>query len=258
MTRLQNLLKGKTVQLSRDEIEDVVEKFPGMSEANYKRLAKAHRLGKGSRLSLTEPELSGSGFKSMAKRGVKSALKNKEISKLKDQVINKGLNIVADEMGLEGDARSVVKGLAKKGIDSGLDEFTGGKLNKKLGRKILKTGVKALKTGNVISNAMGYEDLDDMAIDWATKQTLGRIDPTGGVLTELAENKLNKLADKEMNKMSGGSVNPYLPAQLRGGAVKVYKDQSNLVHPKHPAYKPSALLDPQFDRLKLLQQQRNY
>eukprot|EP00604_Paraphysomonas_vestita_P000663 CAMPEP_0174824812 /NCGR_PEP_ID=MMETSP1107-20130205/38330_1 /TAXON_ID=36770 /ORGANISM="Paraphysomonas vestita, Strain GFlagA" /LENGTH=144 /DNA_ID=CAMNT_0016054153 /DNA_START=155 /DNA_END=589 /DNA_ORIENTATION=- len=127
-----------------------------------------------------------------------------------------------------------------------------------IAKKGLKFGSKALKVGNKVSNSLGYDDLDDMAIDFATKQTIGRIDPTLG---QLASNQLNRLADRQLEK-HGGSVNPYLPTQLRKGGsiksrrnVKTYDDMSNIVHPDSDAFMPNYRNLPMFDRLKLHEQQ---
>ena len=202
--------------------------------------------------------LAGEGMSKFAKKSLKATAKavqnNKQLSKLKDQAINRGLEYALEKSDLDEDTAGLVKGLARKTINKQIDTLAGeGVFNKKLGRKILKTGSKALKVGNKISNELGYDDLDDMAIDFATQQTLGRVDPT---LARIASNQLNKMADKEIKKQSGGNVNPYLPTELRGGAIKVYNDKSNLVHKHSDAYKPSVMNDPMFDRLKLLQMSR--
>ena len=258
MSKIDKLLSGKTIQLAHSEIEDVVRNFPNMSETNYNKLVKAYKSGKGSRLSFSDGEILGAGFSKSAKKALKASAKavqnNKQLSKLKDQAINRGLEYALEKSDLDEDTAGLVKGLARKTINKQIDTLAGeGVFNKKLGRKILKTGSKALKVGNKISNELGYDDLDDMAIDFATQQTLGRVDPT---LARIASNQLNKMADKEIKKQSGGNVNPYLPTELRGGAIKVYNDKSNLVHKHSDAYKPSVMNDPMFDRLKLLQMSR--
>jgi hypothetical protein len=92
----------------------------------------------------------------------------------------------------------------------------GALIPKKFGRKALNISSKALKVGNKVSNSLGYDDLDDMAIDFATKQTIGRIDPTLGQITS---NQLNRLADKQIEKHGGSLNNPYLPKQLKGGSI---------------------------------------
>ena len=89
-----------------------------------------------------------------------------------------------------------------------------------------------------------------MAIDFATQQTLGRIDPTLG---NLASKQLNRLADKQIDKYSGGNVNPYLPKQLKGSGM-TFNDLSNEVHYGHDAYNPKALNEPMFDRLKMFKE----
>ena len=117
-------------------------------------------------------------------------------------------------------------------------------------KKVLKYGSKALKVGNKISNMMGYDDLDNMAIDMVTNQTLGRIDPSLG---RIASNALQKVADKQIDKYSGGAINPYIPQHLRGGSIggsMVYNDNSNWVHEGHDAFSPETMNLPMFDRLK--------
>lgn len=190
--------------------------------------------------------MAGSGFGSMARKSAKFVKNNKQLNKLKDQAINQGLNYAVNQSGLDENTGAFVKGLARKTINNQFDELAGsGIFNKNLGRKILKNGSKALKIGNKISNAMGYDDLDDMAIDYATTQTLGRIDPT---LANIASKQLNKLADKQMDKYSGGSMNPYMP-RMHGGSM-TYNDLSNIVHSGHDAFHPSTMNLPMFDRMK--------
>ena len=403
MPKINNLLKGKTIQINPSEIENYVAKIPNMSDANFKKLNKAYKNNRGCRCSFDDNELVGSGFASMAKKGAKAGAKaiknnkqlsklkdqainqglnyavnqagldentgalikslgsnianrqfdqlagsgfasmakkgakaiknNKQLSKLKDQAINQGLNYAVNQAGLDENTGALVKSLgsnlanrqfdqfagsgfasmAKKGAkagakaiknnkqlsklkdqainqglnyavnQAGLDENTGALVkslgsnlanrqfdqlaggsmfNKKLGRNILKNSSKALKIGNKISNAMGYDDLDNMAIDFATQQTLGRIDPTLG---NMASKQLNRLADKQIEK-HGGNINPYLPKQLQGGSLsslssgrthnyEVYDNLSNEVQVNHQAFNPDMYLDPMFDQLKLIRQQ---
>ena len=337
MSKINNLLNGKTVQINPSEIKNYVSKMPNMSDANFNKLNKAFKNNRGCRCSFDDNELVGSGFASMAKKGAKAGAKaiknNKQLSKLKDQAINQGLNYAVNQAGLDETTGALVKNLgtnianrqfnqlagsgfasmAKKGAkagakaiknnkqlsklkdqainqglnyavnQAGLDETTGALVknlgtnianrqlnqlaggsmfNKKLGRNILKQGSKALKVGNKISNAMGYDDLDDMAIDFATQQTLGRIDPTLG---NIASKQLNRLADKQIEK-HGGNMNPYMPKQLQGGSLsslstgrmrnyEVYDNLSNHVQNNHQAFNPDMYLDPMFDQLKLIRQQ---
>jgi len=200
--------------------------------------------------------MAGSGIGSMAKKGLAKGLKvvneNKQLSKLKDQAINQGLNYAVNQAGLDDSTGALVKGLGKNVINSSLNNMAGSGIGK-MGHKALKAGTKALKVGNKVANTLGYDDLDNMAIDFATKQTIGRIDPTLG---DIAAKKLNRLAD---NQLEGGSVNPYLPNQLRGGSLRnrvvAHDDLSDVVHHDSAAFNPSVLNDPMFDRLKLLEGQ---
>ena len=253
MSKLKKLQNGKTVQISHNEINDVLHNIPNLSHENYNKLYKAHMSGKGVRINLNDDEFAGSGFGSdalrMAKRGAKVVKNNKQLNKYKDQAINQGLNYAVNKAGFDDETGEFVKNMGRKAINKQFDEFAGGNIfNKKLGRKILKNGSKALKVGNKISNVMGYDDLDDMAIDFVTKQTLGRIDPTLGTI---ASNQLNKLVDKQIEK-HGGSMNPYLPKQLsKYRNSGMYSDLSNQVHVGHDAFNSNSMNDPMFDRLKL-------
>jgi hypothetical protein len=264
MPKINNLLKGKTIQINPSEIENYVAKIPNMSDANFKKLNKAYKNNRGCRCSFDDNELVGSGFASMAKKGAKAGAKaiknNKQLSKLKDQAINQGLNYAVNQAGLDENTGALVKSLGSNLANRQFDQLAGGSMfNKKLGRNILKNSSKALKIGNKISNAMGYDDLDNMAIDFATQQTLGRIDPTLG---NMASKQLNRLADKQIEK-HGGNINPYLPKQLQGGSLssgrthnyEVYDNLSNEVQVNHQAFNPDMYLDPMFDQLKLIRQQ---
>ena len=93
-------------------------------------------------------------------------------------------------------------------------------------KKGLKYGKQGLKIGNKISNALGYDDLDNMLIDGAVNYTVGRIDPTLGDITAKA---LNKVADKQLGgsfRKMGEGVNPYLPSTY-GGSVAFHPTRAN-------------------------------
>lgn len=325
----KNLLNGRVSQIKGDAIVSVIHNFPNLSRENVKKLEKAYRSGKGCRIQLMEHEIGGSGFASMAKKGLKSGAKfvkeNKQLSALKDQAIDRGLNYAVNKAGLDENTGNLVKGLAKnvvnkqfdsmagsgfgsmakKGLKSGakfvknnkqlnqlkdqaidrglnyavsqtgLDENTGSLVkglaknvvnkqfdnlaggnvfNKNLGRKILKAGAKALKVGNKISNAMGYDDLQDMGIDIVANETLGRIDPTLG---RMAGNAMKKVADKQIDKYAGGAINQYLPTQLRGGSLGILKDYATQPSASYNDYSSSLSTTknlPMFD----VQKMRNY
>jgi predicted peroxiredoxin len=152
----------------------------------------------------------GAGFGNMAKKGAKFVRNNKQLNKLKDRAIDEGLNYAMDKAGVDDDVRGAVKNISKKAVNFGLDSASQGAGFGNVMRKGLKYGKKGLKVGNKISNALGYDDLDDMAIDFATQQTIGRIDPTLG---NMAAKQLNRLADKQIGngfRNYGGAVNPYL------------------------------------------------
>jgi hypothetical protein len=77
--------------------------------------------------------------------------------------------------------------------------LSGGKIGL---RQVAKYGKQGLKIGNKVSKAMGGDSLTDMAIDYGVSNSLGRVDPTGGVLTNIATRQLQKRVDKEVE---GGS-----------------------------------------------------
>ena len=342
MTKLHKLIKGKTVQLSPDEIEIVVTNLPNLGIENYKKLEKAHRNRKGCRISVHEHELEGCGF---LQDGIKFIQNNKHAKKLKDKAINHVVDHGMKYLGADEETRKVAKnisrGLVNHGLDSladhenfnsdpmhhikkgaqyiknneelsnyknrlvnqavdkslhhlgadeetkhlvgqlshhavnrGLNHLSGEGFNLKKG---LKMGAKALKVGNHVSNAMGYDNLQDLAIDTVANETLGRIDPTLG---RVAGNAMKRVANKQINKYSGGALhhehhkhhhhehrhNPYLPENLRGEGIfhggsvhhrsmdrvaRAYNDQSNLVHIHSDSFDPNNNNLPMFDQMKL-------
>ena len=324
--KINQLLKGKTTQLKHDEIEAILAHIPNIGHDNYKKLEKAFRNNKGCRICLREEELEGCGFMNVAKKGAKIVRNNKQLNKLKDQAINKAVDYGMEQVGADEQTSKFVKGLTRGAVNQGLNQMsqgagfnfkkglkmgakalkvgnkisnamgyddlqdmaidtvanqTVGRIDPTLGRmagnalskvadkqidkyagsgfnfkKGLKMGAKALKVGNKISNAMGYDDLQDMAIDAVADQTIGRIDPTLG---RMAGNALSKVADKQIDRYSGGALNPFLPQQLRGGALnqnaKTFNDRSNIVHYGSDAYHPSSANLPMFDRLKFQKSQ---
>jgi predicted peroxiredoxin len=152
----------------------------------------------------------GAGVMSMAKKGAKFVRENKQLNKLKDRAIEQGVNYAMDKAGADEDTKRLVGNISKKAVNYGLDSTQGAGFGN-IVKKGLKYGKKGLKVGNTISNALGYDDLDNMAIDFAAQQTLGRIDPTLG---NMAAKQLNRLADKELGsgfRTYGGSIdNPYI------------------------------------------------
>ena len=252
--KINQLLKGKTTQLKHDEIEAILAHIPNIGHDNYKKLEKAFRNNKGCRICLREEELEGCGFMNVAKKGAKIVRNNKQLNKLKDQAINKAVDYGMEQVGADEQTSKFVKGLTRGAVNQGLNQMSqGAGFNFKKG---LKMGAKALKVGNKISNAMGYDNLQDMAIDAVADQTIGRIDPTLG---RMAGNALSKVADKQIDRYSGGALNPFLPQQLRGGALnqnaKTFNDRSNIVHYGSDAYHPSSANLPMFDRLKFQKSQ---
>lgn len=213
--KLKKLQKGHTVQLKHDELADIANRFIFHGD-NKKKMMRAYNKGSGIRIKLNPDELDdnmGAGLMSIAKKGAKFARENKQLNKLKDRAIEQGVNYALDKAGADDDVKAVARNLSKKAVNYGLDTAANqGAGFGKIAKKGLKYGKQGLKVGNKISNAMGYDDLDNMAIDFATKQTLGRIDPTLG---DIAAKQLNKLADKELERGGGfrtygRNVNPYI------------------------------------------------
>jgi hypothetical protein len=71
--------------------------------------------------------------------------------------------------------------------------------------KGLKVGLKGLKQANKVGKLMGYDSLQDMAIEGIVQNTVGRVDPTG-MATAAITNELQKQADKQIEKHGGGFV----------------------------------------------------
>jgi hypothetical protein len=161
----------------------------------------------------------------LLKAGAKLS-KNKEVAKLKDQALEQGMNYVLDQSDLNEGQKKLIKRTAKKAVNKKIDDLAGGSLSeaytqylaeqegagfkKAFSKKNLnmasKIGAKALKQGNALSNAMGYDDLDDMLIEGVVSNTIGRVDPTGGVATSLLEKELQKQSDKQIEKRGGSFV----------------------------------------------------
>jgi ribosomal protein L18 len=193
----------------------------------------------------------GGSLKSMAIKAGKAAAKNKQLRNLGDKALQQGINYGMNEAGIEDPAiRALVNKTATNIANQQINQVSGSGLtlaeayamHKQGGSiglgKVLKGAKKGLKIGNKISNALGYDDLDNMAIDMATQQTLGRIDPTLG---NIAAKQLNRVVDKEMQGGSfrkvggsfgkiGGALEGYRPDNLSIGT-----DRSNMIRSNHPA-----------------------
>ena len=233
-SQLSRLRNGHSIQLRADQIGEG-NNCVMLNPLNFKKLSKAYRSGKGVRIQLDNDEIMGSGLMSKAKALGKTALKNKQVRKLADKGLQKGLNYASDyavSQGVDENAVNFIKKQAKKNIDKEVDNFVeGGDLlseyeNYKQGngifskrnmRKGLKVGLKGLKQANKISHSLGYDSLQDMAIDGVLQNTVGKVDPTG-LATQTISNELKKQADKQIEK-HGGGVRYASGFQKIGGSV---------------------------------------
>lgn len=151
------------------------------------------------------------------KKGAKYIQNDAELRNYKNKLINDGINYGMDSMGVQDPQfRKLARSAGKAVVNDGLNNLSQGAGFGKNLRKGLKVGSKALKVGNKISNAMGYDDLQDMGIDIVANETIGRIDPTLG---RMAGNAMKKVADKKINQYAGRGVNPYLPNRISGGSM---------------------------------------
>lgn len=76
----------------------------------------------------------------------------------------------------------------------------GGKVNwKKAGKTALKVGKLA---NNLTKKATG-QSLSDLAIEYAVENSIQRIDPSGGIASEMLEAQLQKAANKKIDKRGG-------------------------------------------------------
>lgn len=140
-----------------------------------------------------------------------------ELKNYKNKLINDGVNYGMDSIGVQDPQfRKLARSAGKAVVNDGLNNLSQGAGVGKNLRKGLKVGAKALKVGNKISNAMGYDDLQDMGIDIVANETIGRIDPTLG---RIAGNAMKKVADKKIDKYAGSGANPYLPRKITGGSL---------------------------------------
>ena len=226
--QLSRLRNGHSIQLRANQIGQGNNNIM-INSSNMKKLSKAYKTGKGVRIQLDKDEIIGSGLKSNIKSLGKTALKNKQIRKLADKGLEKGMNYASDyaiKQGADENAVKFIKKQATKGINKEVDTFVeGGNLlseyqNYKQGsgifskrnmRKGLKTGLKGLKQANKISNALGYDDIDDMLIEGVVNNTVGKIDPTG-LASKAITKELQKQSDKQIER-HGGSF------QKIGGAL---------------------------------------
>jgi hypothetical protein len=221
--KMKKLQKGKTCQLKHEEIQAIASSVR-LSNANKRKLERAFRNHKGIRIQLSPDEIEenyGSGLMSSIKKGAAQGANfvknNKQLNNLKNQAIDKGLNYAVNKAGLSDEVGDVVKGLSKSAINHGFNQVANGAGFMNVAKKGMKIAKQGVKVANKVSNALGYDDVDNMIIDNVVGQTVGRIDPTLGNITAKA---LNRAADKHLGgsfRKMGEGVNPYLPHTYGSG-----------------------------------------
>lgn len=266
----KNLLSGKSVQVKPDDIGR--GQAYAFSSRNYNKLLKAYHAGKGVRVSFTQDEmkqndsLSGGKFKINTKKLKQAAQVAKAVGDVGaqmygyDNLIDAGVSqgqAYAAEKGYDNQITKGAAKLAKKQGNKMVDkQLSGGKLNwKKVGKTALKVG----KVANNISKQVTGDSLTDLAIDYGLENTIGRVDPTGGLATDAISNQVKKKANQELDKRGSG-VNPYMPRKggsfvarsggsfraVSGGSfvarsgkgARVYDDNSNYVRPDSASWNP--------------------
>lgn len=110
--------------------------------------------------------------------------------------------------------RAVAKAAKKRGNKLVDQQLEGGKI-KVNWKKVGKTAAKVGKVANNISKAATGESLSDMAISYGLENTIGRVDPTGGLATDMISNQLQKEANKQIDKQGGSFYSK------RGGDIGV-------------------------------------
>jgi len=243
--QIRKALKGQPVQVSNAQMGS------GMNfnfhPSNLKKLAKAHRLGKGVRLSLTGGELGdmegGNIFKSINKtvnKGAKSV--GRTIKKEAKKTINRGLKDV--EKGATNYINMADK-KARKYVNKGINEA-----EKNAKKYITEKNAKkyALKGYNALNKQLEKQGMDSIhgAI---LNEGLGYVPFVPQSAKDIASNYAEKKIDRAISKQSekygagfgfskgGRLANPYLPTGMMGSGVKkitssgkkVFDDQHNVL-----------------------------
>lgn len=210
--QIRKAMNGHPIQVKHEQMGS------GMSlnihPSNLKKLAKAHRLGKGARLSLMGSELGdmdgGNLFKSVkkaVKKGAKSVSKavNKNVKDIEkgankyvnqaDKYVNKGINEVEKNAKKYVTPKNIGK-YALKGYNA-------------LNNELEKQGMPSIH-GAILNEGLGYVPFVPQSLK--------------DVASNYAEKKIDRALSKESEKigagmrargMSGRGVNPYLPAGMR-------------------------------------------
>lgn len=215
--QIQKLSKGKISQLKGDDIVDAIHFFPNISEANYKKLNRAYQKGCGCRIQLGDEEMIGSGFLSKAKKVAKRIGKVAVKSGLADVVIDEGIGMLP----LPQSAQNIASRYAKQE----LRDLTGAGMMKQIKKAGKTVGKFAVKSG-----------IADKLIDEGLKQ----------VANEKYANMIGNVAKEGVRDLTGGKINPYLPASISGAGLqkygiplRTYSDGSNMVRTDTDAFKPS-------------------
>jgi hypothetical protein len=263
--QIKKALKGMPVQVKYAQMGS------GMNfnfhPSNLKKLAKAHRLGKGVRISLTGGELGdmegGNMFKSISRtvnKGAKSV--GRSIKNEANKTINRGLHDIE-----KGATKYINKAdrEARKYVNKGINEV---EKNAKKYVTEKNIGKYALKGYNALNNQLEKQGLSSIhgAI---LNEGLGAIpfvpQSAKDVAAHYAEKKIDRALSKESAKYGagmrgrglrmtpayatawhrGGSVNPYLPTGMLGSGVKeittsgkkVFSDQHNVLRKGQSGFK---------------------
>jgi hypothetical protein len=124
-----------------------------------------------------------------------------------DSLVDAGVSnaqAAAAERGYDNKATRAVSKYARKKGDKLVDQqLQGGKVN---WRRVGKVAAKVGKVANNVSKAATGESLSDMAISYGLENTLGRVDPTGGLATDMIANQAQKAANKEIDKRGGSFI----------------------------------------------------
>ena len=272
--QIHKLSKGKISQLKGNDIVDAIHFFPNISEANYKKLNRAYMKGCGCRIQLGDEEMIGSGFLSKAKKVAKRIGKVAVKSGLADVVIDEGIGMLPLPQSAQNIASRYAKqelrdltgagmmkqikkagktvgkfavksGIADKLIDEGLKKVANEKYANMIGN-VAKEGVRDLagagmmkqmkKAGKKVGKFAVKSGIADKLIDEGLKQ----------VANEKYANMIGNVAKEGVRDLTGGKINPYLPASISGAGLqkygiplRTYSDGSNLVRTDTDAFKPS-------------------
>jgi hypothetical protein len=123
-----------------------------------------------------------------------------------DSALDAGVSQAQQAAADRGYDNKLTKGaarLAKRQGDKLIDQQLVGAIKwKKVGKVAMKVG----KVANNISKAAIGDSLSDMAISYGLENTLGHIDPTGGLATDMIAHQAQKAANKEIDKRGGSFV----------------------------------------------------